>query len=354
MSDPTTMSGKPPRVTIREVAALAGVSLKTVSRVVNDEPGVSADLVARVRVAVERLGYRPNATASALRRRDGRTATIGLLLEDVGNPYSSAVHRAVEDAARGRGVVVFAASSDEDPERERDAIEVFTGRRVDGLIMMPASHDQSYLLAERRNGTAVVVIDRPPAFIDVDSVTVDNRAGAETGVRHLLDQGHRRIAYLGDLDTIATAAQREVGYRQAHVAGGVAVDGGLVRTAVRSSAAAADAVVALLDLPDPPTALFAAQNLITIGAVRALRAVGRHHEIALVGFDDFVLAELLDPAVTVVMQDPGAVGAAAAKLLFGRIDGDRTPSHHVVLPTTLVARGSGEIAPSGGRTATAG
>ncbi len=328
---------------MREVAALANVSLKTVSRVVNDEPGVSSDLSDRVRAAVTRLGYTPNVGASNLRRRDGRTATIGLLLEDVANPYSSAVHRAVEDAARRRNVIVFAASSDEDETREREGIGVFAGRRVDGLIMVPASHDQSYLLAERRSGTAIVVIDRHPSFLDVDSVTADNRAGAAAGIRHLLRGGHERILYIGDLSSITTSSERLAGYRDAYAGASLAIDERLVHLDVRSSQAAEDLTVrAFTDRP-LPTAVFAAQNLLTIGAVRALRRLGLQRSVAVVGFDDFPLADLLDPGVTVVAQDPTRIGATAAEQLFRRIDGETSPSVHHVIPTRLVMRGSGEI-----------
>jgi LacI family transcriptional regulator len=330
---------------MRDVAALAGVSLKTVSRVVNGE-SVSAALVTRVDAAVARLGYRPNLTASSLRRRDGRTATVGLLLEDVGNPFSSAVHRAVEDAARARGVVVFAASSDEDAAREHDAVAVFASRRVDGLIMVPASHDQSYLLAERRAGTAIVMIDRPPAFLDVDSVTTDNRVGAAAGTGHLLRAGHRRIGYLGDLATIDTAAARLAGYRDALAAAVVPVETSLVHMDVRSAGEAERLVARIMTGAQAPTAIFCARNALTIGAVRALRRLDRHHRTALVGFDDFPLADMLEPPVTVVSQDPYTVGSTAAEQLFRRIDGDASPTVRLVIPTRLVPRGSGEIPPA--------
>src|SRR3989442_4663917 len=216
----TTLSGgrhetspvERPRPTMRDVAALAGVSLKTVSRVINDEPAVSSDLLVRVQRAIEQLDYRPNLTASSLRRGDGKTATIGLVLEDLANPYSAAVTRAVEDAARPRRVTVVAGSVDEDPERERALIREFVARRVDGLIVAPTAADQSYLFADRRAGMVLVFVDRPPTNLDADTVVAANRTGAAEGVRHLLAGGHRRIGFLGDLSTIATAAERYAGY----------------------------------------------------------------------------------------------------------------------------------------------
>src|SRR5205823_12465477 len=183
---------------MRDVAALAKVSIKTVSRVVNAEAGVSPSLVRRVMAAAERLDYRHNMTASSLRRSKGRSATIGVVLEDVANPFSSALHRSIEDVAVLRGVLVLAGSSDEDEEREQQLVSAFASRRVDGLIIQPSSHDHSYLLAERNAGTPVVFVDRPPSFLDADAVVTDNVAGIRQAVRHLLDHGHRRIAYLRD------------------------------------------------------------------------------------------------------------------------------------------------------------
>src|ERR671925_686389 len=187
-----------------DVAALAGVALKTVSRVVNSEPGVSPELETRVRWAIEQLNYRRDANAATLRRRGRKTQTIGLVLEDVSNPFSSALHRAVEDTARERGVLVFAGSCDEEPDRERELIGSFRERRVDGIIVVPASHDHAYLYDERRAGTALVFVDRAAVHLDADSVVSDNVGGAEQAVRHLLDHGHRRVGFLGDLISIST------------------------------------------------------------------------------------------------------------------------------------------------------
>ncbi len=329
---------------MRDVGALAGVSLKTVSRVVNRDPTVSAEIVGRVRRAVDLLGYRPNLAATTLRRADRKTATIGLLLEDVANPFSSAIHRAIEDVARDRGMLVFAGSSDEDPEREREVLAAFVAHQVDGLIVVSSDHGHGDLLLERRrSGRPMVFLDRPAPVPEMDSVTVDNRVGARGGVSHLAAHGHRRIAFLGDLHSIWTAAEREHGYLDALAAAGIPVDPGIVRRDIRSGEAAERAVADLLTAADPPTALFTAQNLITTGAVRALRQLGLHHRVALVGFDDVQLADLLDPPVSVIAQDPPAVGRTAARLLLARLDGEDGPSQHVVVPTRLVARGSGEI-----------
>jgi LacI family transcriptional regulator len=330
---------------MREVAALAKVSIKTVSRVVNGESGVSPPLVRRVVAASERLDYRHNLTASSLRRSDGRSATIGVVLEDVANPFSSALNRSIEDIAVRRGVLVLAGSSDEDGDRERKLVSAFASRRVDGLIIQPASHDHSYLLAERKAGTAIVFVDRPPSFFDADTVLTDNAAGVRRGMRHLITHGHRRIGYLGDLHTISTAEERHRGYMEELAAQKIKLDERLVRLDLRGIEKAEAAAKELLQRSSRPTALFTGQNLVTIGAFRALRSMDLHRKIALVGFDDILLADLLEPGITVIAQDPAGIGRTAAEVLFRRLDGDRTPSRQHIVVTQMITRGSGEIRP---------
>ncbi len=332
---------------MKDVASLAGVSLATVSRVINGNGDVRTDLARRVHDAVEILGYRRDLTASTLRRTDRLSSTVGLIIEDVANPFFSAVHRGVEDIARRRGVLTFAGSADEDPVRERELAEAFGARGVDGLIIVPCGSDQRYLLRERESGTPLVFADRPPRFLDADAVVTDNAGGARTAVEHLLGAGHRRIGYLGDRASVVTAVDRRRGYREARALAGIAADPALERLGLVDSDAAESTAREMLLVPDPPTALFTAQNLITIGAIRALRERGLQHEIALVGFDDVTLADQVQPGITVVMQDPNALGRRAAELLFSRLDGDDGESQLVVMPTELVPRGSGEIAPAG-------
>lgn len=342
----TSVRGGSPvrRATMRDVAARAGVSFKTVSRVVNAERGVSPALEQRVRAAIVELGFRPDAGARSLRRADRRTGSIGLLLEDVSNPFSAAVQRAVEDECVPRDVVVLSASLDEDPARERRLATVFGDRHVDGLLIAPASDDQSHLAFELEAGTRIVCLDREAVGLPVDSVVSTNTEGAQAAVRHLAAHGHRRIAFLGDRPTIATARRRFAGYRDALRDLGLAE--GPVTHDLRGPADAEAATARLLTAPEPPTALFSAQNLVSIGAIRALRALGRQHEVALVGFDDVPLADLLSPGLTAVAQDPATIGRLAVRLLLDRIDGHDGPPavHHV--PTALVPRGSGEIPPS--------
>ena len=333
------------RPTLRDVAVLAGVSAKTASRVINAEPGVSPSKVDAVQRAIAQLNYRPNFTASSLRRASGRTATIGAVLEDLANPFSSALHRALEDVAREREVIIVAGSVDEDADRERALVRAFTMRQADGLVIVPASDNQAYLAREVDPPTPLVFVDRPPVGLQADAVLVDNQAGAAEAVHHLVAHGHRDIAYLGDLRTIATARQRFQGYKEALSDHGIRPVPEHIVHDLHTSADAADAARRLLTADPAPTALFTAQNLVTIGAIRALRDLGRHEELALAGFDDFPLADLIQPGVTVVAQDPFTMGHLAATLIFRRLDGETwEPTTHLV-PTRLITRGSGEIRP---------
>jgi LacI family transcriptional regulator len=331
---------------MREVAALAGVSLKTVSRVVNREDGVSEELVARVTRAAQQLDYRPNLTASNLRRADRRTGTIGLLVDDVANPFFADIHRGVEDVARRRGVAVMASSLDRSPDLESDLVSALASRRVDGLILGPTAREQGYLTNELRSGLSIVCIDQPPRGVQVDTVLTNNRQATAEGVAHLLRAGHRDIAYLGGQAALHTAQDRYAGFLDAMSAAGAVVRPEWVRLDLLTPEEAQLAATEMLKGSDRPTAFFTAQNMLTMGTVRALREFGLSHEVALVGFDDFLLADLLEPAVTVVAQDPREMGHVAAQILFRRMDNfhDDVASH--IIASRLIVRGSGEIPPA--------
>nr|WP_199043402.1 LacI family DNA-binding transcriptional regulator [Glycomyces salinus] len=341
--------GSSARPTMRQVAELAGVAVKTVSRVINGEPNVAPETARRVLDAARSLDYQPDLHAGNLRRSDRRTRTLGLLVSSVDNPFAGAVHRAIEDAAVGRGVAVFASSLDDDPDREREAVAAFLRRRVDGLILTTASENQAYLEPELRRGTPIVFIDREPSGIEADAVASDNFGGAARAAEHLLARGHRRFAYLGDLHSIQTARERRRGFLEALGHGGVPVDDVAVIEDLHDSERAREALLRLLDGPNPPTAVFSSQNLVTVGALHALRRRGRHRDTALVGFDDVELADLLEPGVTVMAQHPEDLGRTAAERVFARLDGDTSPPRRVVVSTTLITRGSGEIPPPPGQ-----
>jgi LacI family transcriptional regulator len=330
---------------MRDVARIANVSLSTVSRVVNGNT-VDAVLAARVADAIALLDFRPNLVASSLRRADGLSSIAGLVLEDVGNPFFSAIHRGVEEVLRTRGILTFAGSSDEDPARERELAQAFAARGADGLIISPAGGEQSYLMRDRDAGLILVFIDRPPHLIDGDFVVSDNPAGADQACEHLVRRGHRHIAYLGDREQVFTATERLRGYRAALARHGIAEEPELIVQNLFQPGDAHRATRELMLRPERPSALFTSQNLITMEAVTALHELGLHRDIALVGFDDVPLSNVLEPALTVVAQDPFAIGRRAGQLLIERMDGDRRQPEHAVLPVALIERGSGEISPA--------
>lgn len=331
------------RPTLKDVSAQAGVSIKTVSRVVNGDASVTPALAERVRAAVDSLGYAPDPLASRLRRGRGPIGAVAVVVEDVANPFSAVMHRAVVDAMAARDVVTLSASYDKDPDGERAAVLAFAGRRIDGVILMPTTADHQWLDRLRETGTQIVLVDRPVAGLQTDVVMSDHRAAARRATVHLLRHGHRRIGFLADTPEVYTATERRAGFDEALHAAGVAGCDGLVREELLGAGEAEQAVIDMLTGEDPPTALLAGQNLLTTGAVRALRRLNLHHRTALVGIDDIPLAELLDPGITVVAQDPERIGVLAAQHLLGRINGDHTPATPHLVPTRLIPRGSGEI-----------
>ncbi len=332
------------RPTLRDVAALANVSFKTVSRVVNNEPRVRPETAARVQQAIRELGFSRNYIARSL-KRGVSSATIGLVIADVANPFFAVIARAVEEVARSRNHLLVTASTDEDSGRERDVLEALIERRVRGILVVPVGRDHRFLRHELEMGTPFVFLDRPPGRLKADCVLLDNVGGARLAVDHLVAHGHRRIAILGDRLDVHTIGERFRGYRESLEHAGLAVDPALVRFGAHDTREAEQAVHALLQLPDPPTAVFATNNRMSVGAVEVLAETAR--PVALVGFDDFELAGALRLPVTVVSYDKEELGRRAASLLFDRLDGDERPPERITLPTYLIERGSGELAPPG-------
>jgi LacI family transcriptional regulator len=328
------------RPTMKDVATAARVSLKTVSRVVNGEPGVTPGTEQRVREAIETLGFRRNDSARLL--RTGQAATVGLVLEDIGDPFYSALSRGVESVARSRGSLLLSGSSDADPATEHMLALTLCARRVDGLIVVPTSDDHGFLVPEMMAGVPVVFADRPPGRIDADTVLSDNTGGARKGTAHLVAVGHRRIGYIGDDPEIFTARERYQGYRSAMSAAGLAVADSWVEMGPPTARTVEEALDRMFADPEPVTAIFCGNNRVSVLVLHVLAALRR--SVAMVGFDDFELADLL--GVTVIAQDSAELGRQAAQLLFQRLDGDRSPPHHIMIPTRMLGRGSGELRPA--------
>jgi LacI family transcriptional regulator len=326
--------------TMNDVARVAGVGTMTVSRVLNGSANVTEATAKRVYRAIEKLGYRPNEMARALRSLKSRT--IGLIVPYLYDPFFATCAHAVNTVARDHGYSVMLTTSNNDAVAEHNEAQSMVQRHVEGLVIIPADIRKSRIRQAEFSGVHIVTMDRPVHDDRVDSVQVQNQSGAKRAVQHLIEQhGHKRIAFLGYNRNLYTVRARFDGYRRAMVEAGLKLES----TFECSSEEATEGIVAgMLEERTPPTALFTANNLTTRYVLRALldRGVKVPDEVALVGFDDFELADILHPTLTVVRQPASELGRVAANLLFERIRRNEFPEegNHVVLPVELVVRRS--------------
>jgi LacI family transcriptional regulator len=328
-------------VTIDDVAREAGVSISTVSHVINGTRFVSETTKERVLAAIERLRYEPSSVAQSLKR--DKSHAIGLLITDISNPFFTSLVRGVEDVASRAGYSVILCNTDEDPRRELSYLRMLRRKRVDGILLAPTGITQPYLDSLVEAGFPIVCIDRPSPGRRCDAVLVENAAGACAAVEHLVGLGHRRIGIISGLAPVGTSSERLEGYRQALRAHRLREDPLLVREGNSRLDGGYRRMLELLDLPVRPTAVFTTNNLMTLGALGALQARGVRvpEDVAVVGFDDFEWAMVLRPRLTTVAQPTYGIGEAAARLLLERIE-KRTddPPRRVVLPTRLLVRES--------------
>jgi LacI family transcriptional regulator, galactose operon repressor len=327
---------------MNDVARVSGVSLKSVSRVINEEVGASPETRERVLAAASQLGYRRNDAAHALRRSDGRSASIGLVLEDVSNPFAAVLNRSIERVAGEQGSLVLAVSTNADPDREEQLVHRLLARAVDALLIMSCRRDHAFLQPELDRGVPIIFVDRPPRRLACPTVRVANSKGSHDATAHLIAHGHQRIGFLGDRPNLYTADERQRGYVRALHEAGLPADPDVQWRGRADPAPAAAAVAAMLDLPNPPTAIFSGNNVATVGVLAELRRRDLLHTIAMVGFDDLDLATVVDPPLTVIDQKPETIGEVAAQEIFGWLGGV-VPTKDVVVPVQLIARGSGEI-----------
>ena len=328
--------------TMRDVARVAGVSAKTVSRVFNEDPHVTAETRDRVRWAMQKLDYVPNLLARSFRA--GADPAVGLAVPDIADPFFAAMTSSIEIDLVGRGMAVVVSSLSQGAERERSALEALLRRQISGLIVACASEDQSYL-APWQARTPMVFVDRPPRGLSGVYVIEDDLGGARETVAHLARHGHQRVAFLGISTPITTIQRRLKGYRSAVAENGLDDRPDLICMPTESADEAAAELVKRLEAPDAPTAVFSANTLCTMALVPALQRAERT-DIALVGFGDFPMAADLTPAVTVVDQDPAGLGRIAVERLIQRIQDPRAQvRRRTVLPVRLIPRGSGELSP---------
>jgi LacI family transcriptional regulator len=319
--------------TMRDVAARARVSAKTVSRVFNDDPHVSPETRTRVTEALRDLGYVPNSLARNFRA--GRAPVLGVAVPDLADPFFAVIAKAVEDVAARSDMAVLVTSLGYDARRESGALESLLGRSLSGLVVAPTGQDHRYL-APWAARLPVVFVDRPPQGLDVDAFTGDDHEGARIATQHLLAHGHRAIAFIGDSPRMSTTAHRLAGYRSALADAGLPPSHDLLAFAA-DSASAEEVVGRLARADTPPTALVIADARTTMTLVPAL--AGRAW--AVIGFGDFPMAHMLSPALTVVDQDPASLGRRAAERVVARLGApERRFRRHTVTPVRLVERRS--------------
>lgn len=329
-------------VSLTDVARRAKVSIATVSRVINNSDKVMAETREVVSRAMQELGYRPSRVARRLRQKGGRRNLLGLIIPDIQNPFFAEMARGAEDAAYANDFAVILCNSDEDLKKEQFYLDVMQSESVDGIILPPINEQDAAVLKLVQSGLPIVTVDRSLAYSAMDKVEVDNRRGAYEAVEHLIKLGHKRIGLIAGLPKVSTSRERRQGYEDAMAAYNLPLEPGYIRTGDYKQASGTVLTEELLALPSPPTALFAANNLMAVGALEAIhkRRLKIPGDIALIGFDDLPWAEALDPPLTVVRQPAYEVGCAAVELLLKRLGDPKRPETHLKLLPKLVLRGS--------------
>jgi LacI family transcriptional regulator len=328
-------------ITLKDVAGAAGVSRATAARALNSYGYVGDETARRVLEAAEKLGYRANRVAQAL--RNGQLPLIGFVPGDIQNPFFARIAHDLDVELRKQGHNLLIASSEENVAQERELLESLRSLGVRGLVLAPASTtDSQHIVELARDGVPIALVDRVARNVRCDSVVVDNEGGVREAVDYLIANGHRRIGFLRDDSQIFTALERLAGYQNALHAHGIEEDDSLIAVSRSAVEHAIDATIRLFSRRDRPTALFTVDSLMTQGALLGLRSMGLAipQDVALIGFDDFNLATFTDPQITVVAQPTAEIGPLAASMLLERLAGSETAPRHVRFPTRLVVRGS--------------
>lgn len=335
--------------TIKDVAQKAGVSITTVSHVINETRYVSDELTEKVYEAMRALNYRPNIIARSL--RSGRTKTIGLVIPDISNPFFADFSRRIEDNGFAHGYNVILCNTDENPAKEEMYVNVLISKQVDGLIFFSSGNSKSFKNIVSLGEVPVVITDREPEEIDSDIVLIDNHAGGYQATQYLISLNHKRIACISGPSPIRPSAHRVEGYRSALEEAGIAIDEELIRSGDFRSLSGEREMRALLELSDPPTAVFACNDMMALGAMRAIKNANLNipADISVVGFDNTPISALVYPQLTTISQPIKEMADLAVELLIEKIDikeeqkrqKELTPEYkRIVLDTELVVRGT--------------
>lgn len=328
-------------MTMKDVAAKAGVSTATVSRVLSGKGGVRSELDLRVRQAIQELGYYPNATARRLRQRD--TRIVGVIVPDIQIPFFASIVIGIESILSDAGYLILLGNTLDELSNERKNINTFLAEYVSGVIFAPAdASDTSHYEKLQRAGVPLVAIDRSPGRLEVDTVQIANANAAARAVTHLIEEGYTRIALITGPESISTAVERRRGYEKALTAAGLPYDPTLVQNGDYRTEGGFRAMRSLMEIANPPTAVLSANNVMTLGALQYIHEKGIDIpcDLALISFDDIAWAPSLRPPLTVVAQPVHEIGRVSARLLLDRISEPQASIKHVTLETRLITRSS--------------
>lgn len=326
--------------TIQDVAEEADVSVATVSHVINGTRYVSPELTARVETVMEKLDYQRNAVARGLKTQ--ATHTIGLLISDISNPFFSSLMRGAEGVAADKGYSIIVSNTDETLEKEELYIDVFRQRQTDGLIIAPTGKDDNKIKKLNEDNIPFVFVDRKMEKVSAPSVLSENVQGAKKATKHLIQKGHSNIGLVGGLCSVTTTRERIEGYKESLKNHEIPVNEDLIVYGNSQVQGGFEAANTLLQLNQPPTAIFSTNNLMTIGVMKSIKQKGLRcpEDIALIGFDDFEWASSFEPTLTTVAQDPYQIGKKAAEILFDCLANEESITDDFRLPPKLIVRNS--------------
>ncbi|MDA3879245.1 MAG: LacI family DNA-binding transcriptional regulator [Prolixibacteraceae bacterium] len=327
---------------MNEVAKKAGVSVATVSRVLNNSTNVNDETRARILKAIKALNYQPSRVAKRLRSKSVSSNLLGVLIPDIENPFYVDVLRGIEDVAYNHNYAIIMCNFGQDEKKEKLYLEILQSESIDGLIAAPASEDDLQLKKMVSDGLPVVCVDRGLSNTEVDLVLVNNERGAYLAVDHLIKRGYKRIAYIAGMQSIPSSRYREMGYKKALEDNGMTFDETLVRFGNSKHQSGVELCRELLSLPEPPDAVFTGNNLITLGALETIHSQGLKipGDIAIVGFDDMYWASSLNPPLTAVRQPAIEIGRRAGELLIQRISDTKRAPIQMMLNVELIERSS--------------
>jgi len=329
-------------INLNSVAEKAGVSIATVSRVINNNPNVNIETRIKVEQAIKALKYKPNRVAKRLRNKSSSSNLLGVLIPDIQNPFYVEVLRGIEDVAYKNNYVLIMCNFAQNEKKQKIYLDILRSESIDGLIAAPTNENDQEVISLVKENLPIVCVDRGLKDVDVDVVLVENQAGAYSAVDYLAKSGYKRIAYISGLPQIPSSQQREKGYLEALKANMLKIDKNLIKYGDSRHESGLKLCEELLNLSNPPDAIFAGNNLITLGAIETIHKKGLRipADIAIIGFDDMYWSNSLNPTLTAVRQPAYEIGKQAAEQLILRINDPSRPPISMLLKTELMIRNS--------------